>query len=206
MAFIIFDFDGTLVDSFTCMIDKFINLADDFGFKKIETSQIDNLRNFSSLQIIRYLNIPFYKIPLVIRAARRLLKSSMPQLQPVDGLIPVLKALHKNGHILGIVTSNSEENVKTWLQLQDLTHLFKFIAAESKFFSKNKILKKVLKKNKIKATEAWYVGDETRDIEAGKDVGVRTIAITWGYNSESILKSYAPDALVHSPEEILEII
>jgi phosphoglycolate phosphatase len=49
----------------------------------------------------------------------------------------------------------------------------------------------------------YYVGDENRDIDAANNAGIGSIAVTWGYRSESLLSQYHPDCLIRSPEELL---
>lgn len=205
MSFLIFDFDGTLVDSYKCMVEKFTHLADEFKFKRIDPAKLPLMRDMGSMELLKYLEIPFYKIPLIIRAARRLLREVMPDLQAVDGLREVVRELHDTGCTLGIVTSNSAENVEFWLKQQGLRECFMYIESESRFFSKHRILKKIIKRYKVDAQKSWYIGDETRDIEAGKEAGVKTAAVTWGYNSEKALKRHHPDLIIHTPVELLSL-
>lgn len=54
--------------------------------------------------------------------------------------------------------------------------------------------------------EVIYVGDETRDVEAAKKVGVKVIAVTWGINSEKILRKQNPDYLIVKPKELIEVL
>ena len=49
---LIFDFDGTLVDSFCCVIDVFNALAVDFNFRKIVVDEIEDLKNLSYRQML----------------------------------------------------------------------------------------------------------------------------------------------------------
>ena len=50
-----------------------------------------------------------------------------------------------------------------------------------------------------------YVGDETRDIEACKKVGVPIISVGWGFNTSANLKKHDPDYFIEDPKELLEI-
>lgn len=201
--FLIFDFDGTLVDSYSCMIDKFILLADEFKFKKIERDKVPELKHLSSMELIRYLQIPFYKLPFIIRAARKLLREAMPHLLPVPGMENVLTDLNQKGIEFGIVTSNSTKNVETWLATNNLLSYFNFIKTENNYFSKYRLLKSVIKQHQLQDHEVWYIGDETRDIEAGKSIGIKTAGVCWGYNSEKALSREEPDLIVTDPSSLL---
>lgn len=48
-----------------------------------------------------------------------------------------------------------------------------------------------------------YVGDEDRDIIAAKKTMIRSIAVTWGYNSQKRLEAVGPDCIVNSPLQII---
>ena len=47
-----------------------------------------------------------------------------------------------------------------------------------------------------------YVGDMTHDIEAGKEAGVKTVALTWGYQSKEILEKHNPDYIIANISEL----
>ena len=68
---VLFDFDGTMVDSFNCVMEKAILLADEFGFRKIHEHEIESLRDLSSTEVIKFLEVPLYKIPTLIFKMRK---------------------------------------------------------------------------------------------------------------------------------------
>lgn len=140
---LLFDFDGTLVDSFYCVVDKINQLADVFHFRKIEEHEVECLREMSSRELLAFLRIPFYKIPMLIRQIRKLLHNEMSKINPVANIPPTLEKLHLAEFSLGILTSNSIENVIMWLETHEMDHLFKFIHNESNFISKRYLLKKL---------------------------------------------------------------
>lgn len=200
---LIFDFDGTLVDSFHAVVETFNLLAHDFHFQKTPTEKINELRNLSSKDLIRYFKIPVYKIPVILHQARQHLQNKMHQLTPFPTIPEILHDLAAAGFSLGIVTSNAEENVISWLNQQNLKKYFDFIHSGSNYLGKTRILKKIMKHHKIET--ACYIGDETRDIEAAKQCNILSMAVTWGFNSEEILSQYQPDYIAHTPQDILNI-
>lgn len=204
--YLIFDFDGTLVDSFRIVIEKFNLLADEFNFRKISHDEINALRDLTSKALIKYLKIPIYKIPSVLRSARKYMHSEMQTLLPFKNLPEMLQALHSMKIPLGILTSNSSENVTKWLERNKMQHLFDFIHVEDSYFGKKRILRKILKTYKIDKSQVFYIGDETRDVEAAKKCGVYSVAVTWGFNSEKILSQHQPYYIARKPEDILTIL
>ncbi len=203
--YLIFDFDGTLVDSFNCVVKKAILLSKEFNLGKIEEHEIEQLRDLSSKNIIKFLKIPIFKIPKLILKMREHLHREIPKLAPVPQIQNVLKKLFEANFSLGILTSNSVENVLTWLKLHNLYDYFNFIHAESHFYSKEHLLKKTLQKYKIDKSKVFFICDETRDIDAAKMNNVKSVAVTWGYNSEKILLQHEPSFVAKRPEDILRI-
>lgn len=201
--YFIFDFDGTLVDSFHIVIQKFNLLANDFNFRKIHIEEVPEIRNLSSSELIKYLKIPIYKIPIVLHRARNYLQQEITKIPPFEGMPKVLHELSTAGFSLGIVTSNSEENVISWLNGHALNQYFNFIQVDSSYVGKKRILKQAMKIYKI--GKAFYIGDETRDIIAAKQCSMSSIAVTWGFNSEKILSQYQPHYIARVPDDILKI-
>ncbi|MCX7117025.1 MAG: HAD hydrolase-like protein [Legionellales bacterium] len=200
---ILFDFDGTLVNSFPCVLKKAILLAEEFSFRKVQEEEIERLRDLSSKEIIKFLNIPIYKIPLLISRMRKHLQSEMKTLKPIPGIQAMLEQLYDEKFIIGILTSNSIENVESWLNLHNMRHLFSFIHSESSYFSKKYLIKRTLSKYRIDRSQAIYIGDETRDIDAANKNNMISIAVTWGYNSEKAMLKYKPSFVAESPKDIL---
>ena len=204
--YLIFDFDGTLVDSFRTAIEKLNLLADEFKFRKISSDEINGLRDLTSRELVKYLEIPLYKIPRVLRHARKHMYNEMQTLSPFTNLPEILQKLHDMKIPLGILTSNSSKNVTRWLERNRMECFFNFVHIESSYFGKKRILRKILKTYKMDKSQTFYIGDETRDIEAAKESGICSVAVTWGFNSEKILTQYQPHYIVRRPEDILAIL
>jgi phosphoglycolate phosphatase len=73
-------------------------------------------------------------------------------------------------------------------------------------FGKNKIITNILKRRHLEKEETCYIGDEDRDIEAAKKAGVKSAAVTWGFNTKKRLASINPDFLITKPSDILTIV
>lgn len=198
---IIFDFDGTLVDSFDCLINLFNKLADDYKFAKIDLQQINDLRHLNSKELISLFRIPFYKMPMVLYNARNSLRDNIRLLNPFQDIPNVIHRLTNTGFSLGIVSSNSQENVVSWLKHHQLHQHFNFVSAGASYLGKKRTLKKAIRTGKIK--HALYIGDETRDIEAARYSNIHSLAVTWGFNSEEILTKHHPHYIARTPQEIL---
>ncbi|MEM7726975.1 MAG: HAD-IA family hydrolase [Cyanobacteria bacterium P01_A01_bin.45] len=203
---IIFDFDGTVADTVDALVSIANRLAIQFGYIQITPEELRLLRNLSSREIIRYSGISLFKIPFLVKKVKGELKNKIHELKPIDGIQEALIALKDEGYRLGIVTSNSKDNVREFLKVNRLNNLFEFIYSGVTIFGKTTIINNVLRQKQLKVSDVIYVGDETRDIEASKKAHIKVIAVTWGFNSQEALSQENPDFLIHEPQQLLSVI
>ncbi|MCV3213413.1 HAD-IA family hydrolase [Plectonema radiosum NIES-515] len=203
---IIFDFDGTIADTVDALVSIANRLALEFGYIQITPEELALLRNFTSREIISYSGISVFKIPFLVKKVKSELKNKIHEFKPIPGIKEALIELKNDGNRLGIITSNSKDNVREFLQINDLDSLFEFIYSGVTIFGKTTIINNVLRQKQLKPQEVIYVGDETRDIEASKKANIKVIAVTWGFNSQVVLSKQNPNFLIHQPSQLLEVI
>jgi len=196
--YIVFDFDGTIAD--TCK--DFLNIARDFKKDKYKEINLEDIRDYGAKYLIKKSGIPFWKLSKFIYQAKvKLKKRNNIKLFPE--ILDVLKKLSED-YKIGIISSNSEENIRIVLRRYEIENLFEFIYSNTSIFGKHLVLKRMCKKYKINPNDIIYVGDEDRDVIAAKKAKIKIIAVIWGFNSEKLLKKENPDYLVNNPKEILE--
>ncbi|MCI8560259.1 MAG: HAD family hydrolase [Dorea sp.] len=64
----------------------------------------------------------------------------------------------------------------------------------------------ILKELKVEKEECLYVGDSEVDIITGKNAGMKTVSVTWGFRTEEELKSSGASYLIQRPEELLGLL
>jgi phosphoglycolate phosphatase len=119
----IFDFDGTLADSAAWFRSVINHVALRYGFRQVTDEQLDDLRGRPSADIIRYLGVPAWKIPLIANYMRRLIARDAHQIKLFDGIEALLSSLAECGVNIAIVTSNSEANVRRILGDRNATRI-----------------------------------------------------------------------------------
>lgn len=198
---IIFDFDGTLADTFDAVIFLLNNLSTIYKYKKVEDpEEIRKLKDLSAAQILSHFKISKLKLLFILRRSRKELQKEIPNIKAFDGIQELLKALKEKGYIIGIISSNSTKNIHQFLEnnkLEKLDHIIGNVG----IFAKWKKLKQLAKR--YKGLDTYYIGDEIRDIEAAKKAGTKIISVSWGYNSEESLNKENPNMVVGKPIEIV---
>jgi phosphoglycolate phosphatase len=202
---VIFDFDGTIANTQAAVLRIFDEFAVNNDLPRINESYIEELRNKGARELFKELNISPLKLIQLTKYVHDNLRDQMKNVEPMEGIVDVLLQLKKRQLKLGIVTSNAVENVKLFLQQHQITSI-DFVHSERKLFGKSRSIKKALKQQQLQHTEAIYVGDEVRDIEAAREVPMDVIAVAWGLNTKERLHKAAPDYLIDHPAEILTLI
>lgn len=204
MSTIIFDFDGTIADTFKRALEIAAELTG--TTERVTPAEIARLRGMSAYQVIQELRIHPWKMPFLVSRGRKKLREEMDRIRAVDGMPRVIKQLKASGHELYIVSSNSEQNIKFFLKQHDLEQEFAVVDGGAGIFRKARRLRHLIKRNKLDADDVFYVGDEVRDIEAAKHAGVRIISVTWGYNNMAALVAHHPDFVARKPADIPKLV
>ncbi len=188
---VIFDLDGTLADSFPWFLCNVNSVADRFGFRRIADDDIEALRHAGSREILRRLEIPFWKLPGIARYIRRLKAEHLADIALFPEVDTMLRALAHAGMRLALVSSDSEMNARR--QLGEAAALFSYFDCGASLFGKPAKFRRILARSSISAAHAISIGDEIRDIEAARAAGIACAAVTWGYAAPEALRARGPD-------------
>lgn len=202
---LIFDFDGTIADTFEAGLMILNKLAGEFGFRPLQPSDIEKARDMRTRQLVKFLGIPTRKMSRIARRGSEELHGCIHSIQPLPGMPEALRELRALDYSVGIITSNTELNVHIFLRSHGL-ELFDFVRCSSKLLGKARMIRSAIRKQHVRAADILFVGDETRDIEACKKVGVRIAAVTWGYNSRRSLEAMKPDFVFEDPKELVALL
>jgi phosphoglycolate phosphatase len=203
---LLFDFDGTLVDSKYSILEIYNNnIAEKYGYNKLNKEDIEMLMNVSIKERCRILEIPFHKIPGLLLEETKTFRKYIKSIDMIEGIKEILYKLKEKKYSMGILSSNAEENIREFLDYNNIK-IFEFIFSSSNLFGKHKTIKKCLKKYDFNKEDVLYVGDEIRDIVSCKKIDMNIAAVTWGFDSKNLLKQESPEFLVDSPEELYNII
>jgi phosphoglycolate phosphatase len=195
----IFDFDGTLADSFPWFCAELNGFARRHGFREIDTQEAEALRSKSTREIIAALGVPMWKLPAIARDMRGCKANA--DIKLFDGVRAALFALNARGVVLAMVSSDDEASIRRTMG-PETAGLFQHFACGASLFGKAAKIRKALKAAKVDQRDAIYVGDETRDADAARQAGTRFAAALWGYASRDALIACKPDIELEQPKAI----
>lgn len=205
MRAVLFDFDGTLCDSAVALVKVFNRVAARHGYRPVKGAGRAATRELDSRALLRALGIPLWAVPRLTREARREMAGMAPSLRPIRGVPAALRRLRERGFVIAVVTSNSRETVDAFLRARRLEWLDDVVAGSS-LFGKARLLKLWLREKRVDRASAIYVGDETRDVEAARKAGMKSIAVSWGLSGARVLGASRPDALARHPAELPRLV
>jgi phosphoglycolate phosphatase len=200
----IFDFDGTLADSFPFFLSVFNTIADRHGFRRIDIGKAGQLRHYGVRQMMDHVGLPAWKLPAASRTFMAMMKENAGAIGLFDGVAEALRHLAAQGVTIAVVSSNSGHNVRTVLG-PELAALVAQFECGMSVFGKASRIRAVLKRCAVAPGEAIYIGDQGTDAEASRKAGVAFGAVHWGYAPIDALRTTGCDDEFATPRELLRI-
>jgi pyrophosphatase PpaX len=206
---VLFDFDGTLIDSGEIILASFRHatktvleqeIPDEVLAAAVGGSNIyDQMRAFDEERVDELVR--------VYRAHNEPLHDELVAFEGIERLLERLKA---EGRQLGIVTAKRRRTVDLAFSILPLERYFDTVVTSDQTEHHKPHPEPVLtalERLGAKPEEAAFVGDSPFDMGAGKAAGVFTVAVSWGkiHPVERLLETGA-DVVVHSPEELLDVL
>ena len=201
---VIFDFDGTLADSFGWFLDVFDTVADRFRFRRLDRTRIDEFRGLSTRDLLRHHSVPLWKVPMIAAHARTLQGRHLDAITVFAGMDEVVSDLQARGVTLALVTSNAHANIAHILG-QETLGAFSHVACGASLLGKATKFRAALKATGTAPGDALAIGDELRDIEAAWAAGIAAGAVGWGYALPERLRAEAPDHFFDRPARITDL-
>lgn len=200
----IFDFDGTIADSYDYVLNFLKREAR--NKKRITQNQQLELRGYSMIQMARRLGMPYWRMPFLFLKGRREMAQHLDGVKLFPGVKKVLAELHKQKIPVFIVSSNSSANIVYYLEQHNLDKYVMEVFGGAGIFGKGPLLRRLVKKYGFKRQDCWYIGDEALDTLTARRLRLKSLAVTWGYNNLSILMRAKPASIAKEPADIVKYI
>lgn len=209
MKLIVFDFDGTLVDSRALILECHRSVFTEFGLPLPSPRDSLALIGRSLELVLAQLAGPQAPIQDMVRAYGRTLARHRAEPafaeQPFDGIPSLLRDLSRTpGVSLGIATGHTSAGVIPALESHGWRHYFKTIQAADMAPSKPHpaMLLQALQATGAKPEEAIFIGDTSFDMGIVRAANLEGLGVAWGYHTAERLFAAGANRVAHSVEEL----
>lgn len=209
---IIFDLDGTLLNSLGDLHACFNHAIKSFGYPERSLNEIKSfVGNGIKKAIERALPKPVEDRDLnkIVDYFRIYYRDHMLEFtKPYDGIIEMLEEARKKGFKLAVVSNKYDDEVKMLVK----NYFGKYIdiaIGEGHGIRKKPEVDGVIEAiNELDSNlkRTIFVGDSDVDIKTAKNAGIHCISVTWGFRDRNFLMAEGAEYFANHPKEILEII
>jgi HAD superfamily hydrolase (TIGR01509 family) len=133
-----------------------------------------------------------------------IMSPSCPDSEPYPGITELIKKLKNRGNFLAVISFDLPATVLPEIKKFGLENIFDQVITYAT--DKGELIKKLIKRKNLNPKETIFIGDGNHEIESGKKVGTKTIAVAWGLCTEKRLKAENPDYLAHNIKELENIL
>lgn len=205
---VLFDLDGTLADTAPDLAAAVNKLRTDRG---LEPSPFELLRPVASAGARGLIGVAFGLTPndtdyeslrteFLANYASRIARHTTL----FDGIAELLSSIESLDLRWGIVTNKPARYTDALLPLIGLGHAACAISGDTTPHPKPhpEPLFEACRRLRLAPEDCWYVGDDLRDIQAGKAAGMSTLAAGWGYCGIKEPLSWEADGIASAPDDI----
>ena len=204
MQALFFDLDGTLVDSSKGIAESFQHTFDTL---KVSQPDLETIRSFMGPPLISSFEatLPETLVDQAVTIYRQYYhEKGQYKTTLFPQIVDALESLKNNGFELYVTTSKYEPVALQMCQDLGIADYFNGIYGSSPVCVHTAdVIQHTLSINNIPKEEALIIGDTKFDLIGGQTVGIKTMAVTWGFGNLEELLLYSPDYICQSPLDIL---
>ena len=207
---IIFDLDGTLLDTLTDLAEGTNYALRVNGFPE---RTIDEIRRFVGNGARKLIEraVPEGQIENALEQVRRDFDvyykvHCKDHTGPYPGIMEMLQELIRKGYTLGVVSNKPDFAVQELIP-EYFPGVFASISGERQGVAKKPapdLIWEAMKNLQVKSSEAVYVGDSEVDLEAAANAGIPCISVAWGFKGRKFLQEHQAGVIIEEPLDILK--
>ena len=204
---IFFDFDGTISDARKIAYSSMIRVLKEYEYK-FNDSKLRKLMGSKMQVILKELGLETKDIARMRKHFYKYFTKAALNggIKPCVSLKPLWEL--KKRYPLMVISNSETSFLRASIKKLNIEGLFRKVYGADKFTKKDKILKKLFRKMKIKPSEAIYIGDRFSDIEYAREAGCVAVAIQnkCSWSNLTTIKKEKPDYIIKDFRELKKII
>ena len=199
---IIFDWDGTLVDSANSIVFSLQGAARDLGIAEPSNEEARYVIGLGLNEAIKHLFPTLFskEFNLISDRYRHHYLAHDKKISLYKGVSEVIKALHAEGFLLAVATGKSRAGLNRSFKSSGLGNFFHASRCADETFSKPHpaMLLELMSQFDVKANRTLMIGDTTHDLQMATNACVSGVGVTYGAHPKKRLETLAPLACVDS--------
>lgn len=209
--YVIFDFDGTIIDSWLGIAKGFMSSLAEYGTNlTLEEAKALVGPPFAKMVREKFHYEEETALKIILNHRKYVREEGIYEAELYDEVIEMLEALKARGIKMAIATNKPDENVDPQLDIFKIRKYFDVVISNNRLQdkgTKSDFVRMALEGMRVKdKKDAVMVGDRVGDIVGGKDNGLDTIGVTYGYGAKDEFEDIGVDYIANSPMGIVEIV
>lgn len=209
---VIFDLDGTLVDTVESMAAAGNRALEECGYMKRNVEEYKYFAGDGYFELVKRAlyaagDIEYTNYEKAVSLYQKYFKETCTyHITAYEGITTMLYNIKKKGLKVAVLTNKPHDRAISVLDSIFGKEFFELIVGQQEGLRRKPNPEGaflITKQLKVDPSECIYVGDTNVDMRTGKAAGMFTIGVLWGFRDRMELESYNPNAIICKPEEIL---
>ncbi len=205
MKNVIFDWSGVVRDTVTGQLWIVNKIFEKYNVGKISLEELrENWKQPAALFYQKYLPLGYNEEERSKLFQKLQLDKDCPK---ATSFFEVVKLIHKckeNGYFLAVVSSDFPETFLPEVKEYELENVFNEIVTDAD--DKLEAVQRIIKEYDLDPQNTFFVGDSNHEIDVAKKVGIRSVAVSWGFTSKQKLGARNPDFLINNVKELANVL
>jgi len=208
---VIFDWDGTLIDSVEHIAESLHQAAMDLGHPDLEREAYRDIIGLGMVEALYklYPGISHDEMLKIRESYSNYFFSKVTTPQNVfEGMADVVSDLRSAGRGCSVATGKSRRGLEGALVSSGLGTYFDITRCADETRSKPdpKMLSEIIEHYKIRPEQAVMIGDTRYDLEMAQRIGMPSIGVEWGVHQRDVLSHYQPHAVVNTVADLRDVL